>query len=166
MADSESQEVKRKGKGKLREERTKGGRSRGKMEKRSLLSGREWNRLRSWSCCRGLTSPTSSLPDECLCVRVWVCVFVCVLGACWTLQSLRATLYQQHVVFCSLDFAFNHSHTFFVFSLSGLHTHTLTLSRRPSTLLLFHSHKSTDEECLLKKRPTTCSSVIFVVQKC
>lgn len=34
VAGRESQEVKRKGKGKLREGRTKGGRSRGKMQKK------------------------------------------------------------------------------------------------------------------------------------
>lgn len=128
VANSESQEVKRKKKGKLREGRTKSGRPRGKKEKWSLLSGREWKRLVSWSCRRGPTSPTSSRPVDCssVCVRYW--------------KYLR---YQDHGIFCSPDFAFARSQalSFFFFPF-WLHAQTLTLSRCPSGICLSRRHRT------------------------
>lgn len=142
MAGSESQEVKRKGKGKLREGRTKGGRSRGKMQKK---------RKKTDFFCQSESRTDYPVgawlhPQAVFQMSVCSCVCVCFgsVCVCWTLQSLGATLYQHRVVFRSPAFALTHSRALFVSFFR------LTHSRCPSPVLLFPSHMGTDEGRLLE----------------
>lgn len=133
MAGSEWQEVKRKGKGKLREGRTKGGRSRGEMEGGAGFGGRGGSGGVADLFCQsdsrtdypvGAWLQPQAVFQMSVCAPCVWCVRFGSVCACWTLQSLGATLYQHHVVFCSPAFAFTHSRAhrqFSYFSLTRPH---------------------------------------------